>query len=279
MTRFEGRNLDEVLEQAAGSLGVKRHALTYHVVLEKRGFLGGIKRIVVEAEINPAVGAVGDARAAETGAPIVPGGLDYAPGSRGEGRREGRGRGGRQQHGSGPKEPRGDRPRGPRSAEAEDVPSQEQESDSARAIREWCQQLLDLADLAMETRSSESEEKVVIRLYGSDRDRLLDRDGELLDSIQTIVTKTLSARQLDKRVEVDCADFRGHRSLELEQKARAIADQVRADGEEQMLPAMNPMERRIVHVTLQDDAEVETESRGEGFYKRVAIIPRRASAE
>ena len=275
MTRFEGRSLDEVLEQAAGSLGVKRHALTYHVVLEKRGFLGGIKRIVVEAEINP---AVGEERAAETGAPIVPGGLDYAPGPRGEGRREGRGRGGRQR-GSGPKEPRGDRPRASRSAEAEQIPSQEQESDSARAIREWCQRLLDLADLAMETRSSESEERVVIRLYGSDRERLLDRDGELLDSIQTIVTKTLSARQLDKRVEVDCADFRGQRSQELEQKARAVADQVRADGEEQMLPAMNPMERRIVHVTLQDDAEVETESRGEGFYKRVAIIPRRASAE
>jgi len=275
MTRFEGRNLDEVLEQAAGSLGVKRHALTYHVVLEKRGFLGGIKRIVVEAEINPAVGQ--EEHAAETGAPIVPGGLDYAPGARGEGRREGRGRGGRQR-GSGPKEPGRDRPRAPRSA-AEEIPSQEPESDSARAIREWCQRLLDLADLAMESRSTESEEKVVIRLYGSDRERLLDRDGELLDSLQTIVTKTLSARQLDKRVEVDCADFRGQRSQELEQKARAIADQVRADGEEQMLPAMNPMERRIVHVTLQDDAEVETESRGEGFYKRVAIIPRRASAE
>lgn len=275
MTRFEGRNLDEVLEQAAGSLGVKRHALTYHVVLEKRGFLGGIKRIVVEAEINP---AVGQEHAAETGAPIVPGGLDYAPGPRGDGRREGPGQGGRQR-GSGPKEPRRDRPRAQRSAEAEEIPSQEQESDSARAIREWCQRLLDLADLAMETRSSESEEKVVIRLYGSDRERLLDRDGELLDSIQTIVTKILSARQLDKRVEVDCADFRGQRSQELEQKARAVADQVRADGEEQMLPAMNPMERRIVHVTLQNDAEVETESRGEGFYKRVAIIPRRASAE
>ena len=34
---------------------------------------------------------------------------------------------------------------------------------------------------------------------------------------------------------------------------------------------MSPIERRIVHLTLQDDEQVTTESRGDGFYKRVAI--------
>ena len=37
---------------------------------------------------------------------------------------------------------------------------------------------------------------------------------------------------------------------------------------------MRPIERRIVHLALQDDADVTTESRGDGFYKRVAIMLR-----
>jgi spoIIIJ-associated protein len=42
---------------------------------------------------------------------------------------------------------------------------------------------------------------------------------------------------------------------------------------------MSPIERRIVHLALQDDEAVTTESRGDGFYKRVAVIPRPPAVE
>jgi spoIIIJ-associated protein len=54
---------------------------------------------------------------------------------------------------------------------------------------------------------------------------------------------------------------------------------VRSDGREQLLPAMNPTERRIVHMVLADDPEVMTISRGDGFHKRVAIVLRGSDAE
>src|SRR5207245_10102724 len=50
--RFEGKNLEEALNNAAQTFAVERYQLTYHVLLEKRGFLGGMKRVVIEAEIN-----------------------------------------------------------------------------------------------------------------------------------------------------------------------------------------------------------------------------------
>ncbi|HEX2121131.1 MAG TPA: Jag N-terminal domain-containing protein, partial [Thermoanaerobaculia bacterium] len=50
--RFEGRNLEEALNHAAQTFGVERWQLTYHVLLEKRGFLGGVKRVVIEADVN-----------------------------------------------------------------------------------------------------------------------------------------------------------------------------------------------------------------------------------
>ena len=50
--RFEGRNLEDALNHASAALGVERWQLTYHVLMEKRGFLGGVKRVVIEADIN-----------------------------------------------------------------------------------------------------------------------------------------------------------------------------------------------------------------------------------
>ena len=42
--RFEGKNLEDALSNAAQTLGVERYQLTYHVLMEKRGFLGGMRR-------------------------------------------------------------------------------------------------------------------------------------------------------------------------------------------------------------------------------------------
>src|SRR4051794_32105760 len=55
--RFEGKSLEEALNVAAETLGVERFQLTYHVLLEKRGFLGGVKRVIIEADRNEEVPA------------------------------------------------------------------------------------------------------------------------------------------------------------------------------------------------------------------------------
>src|SRR5256885_2057960 len=50
--RFEGHSLEEALTAASETLGVDRYQIAHRVLEEKRGFLGGIKRVVIEAEIN-----------------------------------------------------------------------------------------------------------------------------------------------------------------------------------------------------------------------------------
>ena len=64
-----------------------------------------------------------------------------------------------------------------------------------------------------------------------------------------------------------------HSQSPLEQQAKKLADQVREDATERALPAMSPVERRIVHIALREDEDVETYSRGDGFYKRVVVTP------
>jgi spoIIIJ-associated protein len=155
-----------------------------------------------------------------------------------------------------------------------DLPEQGPESEAAKAAREWCETTLRLAHLEAVVRSEENETQILLRLYGADSRRLIDRNGELLDAIQVLANKTLVGRATEKDIELDCEEFKERRVGDLEERARTAADRVRNNGREELLPPMSPIERRIVHVALRDDAEVTTESRGDGFFKRVAIVLR-----
>ena len=293
--RFEGKSLDEALSVATQTLGVERFQLTYHVLLEKRGFLGGVKRVVIEAEINEAATEPAAPPAPEPHA--IPGARQPARGGRGgggggggRGRGERRDRGGRDARGGGSGRGGrggrgGNRDRGgdelrvgdfERFAAEDDetpveLPEQPPESEVAAAVRAWLDQVLALAKLELAIRTDENESQVNIRLYGRDARRLIDNHGELLDALQVLVNKALVGRRMEKDIELDSRDFKRDRTADLERRAREIADRVRRDGREQLLPAMSPIERRIVHLALQDDEKVTTESRGDGFFKRVAI--------
>lgn len=291
--RFEGRNLEDALQQAAETFGVERWALTYHVLMEKRGFLGGVKRIVIEAEVNagaaeppaPAPVAVESSRPPRSDRGPRAGGGGGGRGGRDRGGRGGD-RGGRRDGGGG----RGRRGGGPRRDEGRDfrtgdfetflgdVPEQGPESDAARTVREWVEDTVALSRLDVVARTEENETQIHVRLYGADGGRLTDRHGELLDAIQVLANKALVGRKVEKEIELDCEEFKGHREEDLARRAKEVADRVRNGGREELLPAMSPIERRIVHIALRDDPDVTTDSRGDGFFKRVAII-RRPPAE
>jgi predicted RNA-binding protein Jag len=323
--RFEGKNLDEALNNAAQALGVERYQLHHATLLEKRGFLGGVKRVVIEATVddnaqpaNVSAPVATRASAPAAAAPVatsasVPA-ADVAPraaapvaspspavsrGPRAEGRGRsgggggghgaGRGRRGRDGGSGG-----GGRGRGRRSSSDDDrtplrsgdferfanepTPEQGEQSEMAKIVRDWCEEVLDLVRIDVSVRTEENDQQILVRLYGRDSARMIDRHGELLDAVQVLANKALTGRKVEKEIELDCAAFKEHRAETLQQQARELADRVRRDGREQLLPAMSPVERRIIHLALQDDAEVATESRGEGFFKRVAVIPRPAAA-
>jgi spoIIIJ-associated protein len=289
--RFEGKSLDEALTMATEAFGVERDQLTYHVVLEKRGFLGGFKRIVVEAEVNDAaVARPAQASAAAQG--------DSAPARRAGGGGGGRGRGGRDRgrgrggdgRGRGGRSG-GERGRGPRREHGDDfqtgdferfageIPEQGPESEQAGVVRAWCARVIELSKLQLEIRTEENETQIIVRLFGADARLLTEQHGELLDAIQVLSNKALVGNTVEKEIELNCEAFKERRTEQLAEKARDLADEVRTSGREQLLPSMTPIERRIVHLTLQEDADVTTESRGDGFYKRVAILRRQKQAE
>ena len=160
----------------------------------------------------------------------------------------------------------------------EEAPEQGERSEGAQTIAEWCENVIALAKLDLDVRTDEKDTQIVVRLYGRDVRKLTAQHGELLDALQVLANKAFVGRKVEKDIELDCGAFKGRRIEQLEQTAREVADRVRRDRREQLLPAMTPIERRIVHMALAEDAEVATESRGEGFYKRVAIVLRENAA-
>jgi predicted RNA-binding protein Jag len=286
--RFEGKNLDEALTMASEAFGVDRVQLTYHVVLEKKGFLGGIKHVVVEAEVNerPIAAAVHEAAAPAPRADRPSGGGGRGRGDRDRGR--GRGRGGNggdrgRRSGGGNRAPRresaDDFQTGDFERFAGDIPEQGPESEQAGVVRAWYARVIELAKLQLDIRTEENETQIIVRLFGADARLLTEEHGELLDALQVLGNKAMIGRKVEKEIELNCEAFKERRAEQLAEKAKELADRVRSSGREQLLPAMTPIERRIVHLALQGDADVTTESRGDGFYKRVAVVMRGDSAE
>jgi predicted RNA-binding protein Jag len=286
--RFEGKNLDEALTMASEAFGVDRVQLTYHVVLEKKGFLGGIKHVVVEAEVNerPIAAAVHEAAAPAPRADRPSGGGGRGRGDRDRDRGRGRGRGGNggdrgRRSGGGNRAPRresaDDFQTGDFERFAGDIPEQGPESEQAGVVRAWYARVIELAKLQLEIRTEENETQIIVRLFGGDARLLTEEHGELLDALQVLGNKAMTGRKVEKEIELNCEAFKERRAEQLAEKAKELADRVRSSGREELLPAMTPIERRIVHLALQEDADVTTESRGDGFYKRVAVVMRDAA--
>ena len=77
------------------------------------------------------------------------------------------------------------------------------------------------------------------------------------------------------RVQVDAGDYHSRQDSRLQELARALADKVRATGRSQSTRPLSAYQRRVIHLTLQDDPDVQTRSSGEGPLKRVVILRRK----
>lgn len=103
-------------------------------------------------------------------------------------------------------------------------------------------------------------------------DALTEQEGKIIDSLQYLLRK-LAARKVEEkiRLSIDIGQFREKRKVELLARAKELAELVKADGKTQAIPPLNPSERRVVHVALQDDKEIRSRSVGEGLFKKILI--------
>lgn len=131
-----------------------------------------------------------------------------------------------------------------------------------------------LADMGfkLDVSAEWTDEGCVIDLSGEDAHLTLSDNGEMLDAIETLLFQSFG-REMERehRFIVDADGFRGRRRAELHAMARFAADQVRKNGRPFTFGVLNSTERRIIHMTLQQEEDLITESVGQGRDRRLQI--------
>ncbi len=114
-------------------------------------------------------------------------------------------------------------------------------------------------------------------IESADSSILIGRHGENLDSLQTILHamlyKSLPAEELPDVV-VDVDNWKTNREAELKDLAAKVVQKVKFSNKPQSLSNLKPFERRIVHLTLENNPDVETRSEGEGRFRKLIVSPK-----
>ncbi|HAJ36204.1 MAG TPA: hypothetical protein DCL15_10965 [Chloroflexi bacterium] len=117
---------------------------------------------------------------------------------------------------------------------------------------------------------------LLLDLQGRDLSPLIGRRGDTLGNMQYLVRLMINQRlHRWKNIVVDVEGYRQRRLEHLSQLALRSAQQVAQSGRPLSLEPMPANERRIIHLTLRDHADVFTESIGEGVRRKVQILPRK----
>jgi spoIIIJ-associated protein len=121
------------------------------------------------------------------------------------------------------------------------------------------------------------DRKIGLKIDSEFSSILIGKKGKNLDALQ-LLANIYAGRQgrEDMRIILDSENYRIRREETLVRLAYTVADRVRDNRGSILLEPMNPFDRRLIHTTLNDIADVETKSEGEGLYKQVRVYYRGA---
>jgi spoIIIJ-associated protein len=104
---------------------------------------------------------------------------------------------------------------------------------------------------------------------------LIGKKGKNLDALQMLVNvfaSKIGGSSYSGKVIIDTENYRQRREENLIRLATKTAGQVCKSKSSKLLEPMNPFERRLIHMALNEMDEVMAKSEGEGLYKQVRII-------
>jgi len=237
---FEGKTIDEAIEKACDEFAMPREKLNIEIVSEEsKGFLGlGSKKAVIRARAL----SFGDAfsNPFEEGKTTV-------------------------------------------EKKAEDVEPEKRmvmtTDDAARQARAGAAQtvlrdILQRMDFDFPVTIEYNDEYTILSIQGDGSGILIGKGGQTLDALQYIVNKAVSRESNEgERIILDTENYREKRRQSLIALAEKLSEKAKRMRKPVVVNPMNAHDRRIIHLALQNDSGVTTKSRGEGFLRKIVIVP------
>ncbi len=156
--------------------------------------------------------------------------------------------------------------------EAEPVEEEIASIESLEVVKTELLQIVELMGFPSTLEMDNEGLSVSCTLRGDFEEDLTGVDGKVLDSLQYILRKVVTRKVPERlRISINVGDFREKRLETLKEKAVELASMVKEDGKTQVLPALNPSERRAIHMILQEDKEIRSRSVGDGLFKKILI--------
>ncbi|HRP70835.1 MAG TPA: RNA-binding cell elongation regulator Jag/EloR, partial [Turneriella sp.] len=117
------------------------------------------------------------------------------------------------------------------------------------------------------------EGKLMVTLEREYAGYIIGKHGRTLEALQfmtNLIVEKITGEQ--PKILLDIENYRERRAQHLMEIARKTGEYVLRTGKSRLLDPLNPYERRLVHMALQDNEHIKTESEGNGVYKRVRIF-------
>jgi spoIIIJ-associated protein len=121
---------------------------------------------------------------------------------------------------------------------------------------------------------NETQEKIILGIEGDESGLLIGKRGQNLDALQYIMNKAINKIDSEhKMVLIDSGEYRKRREEFLLGLAEKIRKKVKKTKKPVSLANMNAHDRRIIHLVMQEDESLVTQSRGEGKFRKIVILP------
>ncbi len=157
----------------------------------------------------------------------------------------------------------------------------QQKEETASSLQDKAKEILikilNLMGIDAEVETSVTSERITANIKSSQGALLIGKKGQTLESLQLISTlianKQMSMNGDNRRVRIllDTEGYRKRRESNLEKLAEQIAAGVKETGKTEFMDPMPPQDRRIIHISIGDDPELDVVSEGEGIYRKIVI--------
>jgi spoIIIJ-associated protein len=131
-------------------------------------------------------------------------------------------------------------------------------------------EILNKMSIRAELETSEENDNILIKMSSPEAGILIGKQGRTLQYIINIINS--KDKKKSKKIVLDIESYRKKREITLRNLAKNTAKRVLDTGKEISLEPMNPYERRIIHMSLQDSRYVKTKSEGNGLFKKIKIF-------